>query len=102
MELLAGARENLFDVLARLCAGLETLVDAILASELNSSVELDLTLALELALVSDEVDANVLGRMLPNLLQPRLKIFESLVTRDIISQEDAMRTAVKNPRHRLE
>ena len=53
-------------------------MDVILAGELNSDVELHLALALHLSFVADEVDANVLGRVLPDLLKPAGEVLKRL------------------------
>lgn len=80
----------------------ETLVDIVLPSELDCSVKVDLSGGLELALVANEVDSYIFSRVLLDLFQPASQVFESLIPRDVIGQEDAMSTTVKNPRHRFE
>ena len=102
VQFLATARENLLHVLAGLSRGLEALVDVVLARELDSSVEIDFSGGLKLAFVADQVYPDVLGRVLLDLLQPASQVLERLVPRDVVSQEDAVGSAVKNPSHRLE
>ena len=56
--------------MARLSTRLEALMDVVLTGELNGDVELHLAGALHLSFVSNEVDADILGRVLPDLLKP--------------------------------
>ena len=77
-------------------------MDAILAGVLDSSVKLHLSLALVVALVADEVDANILRCVLLDLLQPVLQVLKSLVTRYVVSQKDTVSSTIENPCHRLE
>ena len=72
IQLFSAAREDLFDVLASLGRCLEALVDVVGSSEFNSAVKVDLTGRLKLALVSDEVNADIFCSMLLNLFKPAL------------------------------
>ena len=60
-------------------------MDVVLAGELYGHVELNLSGAIELSFVADEVDADVLGRVLPDLLKPASKILKGLRARNIVS-----------------
>ena len=53
VEFLAGAREDLLDVLTRLGTSLKALMDVVLAGILYGEVELDLARALHLSFVSN-------------------------------------------------
>lgn len=102
IELFTTARENLFDVLPCFGRRLKALVDTVLSSELNSAVEIDFSGRLQLAFVTDEVDAHILCSMLLDLLQPTAQVLECLITRDVVSEENAMSAAIKYPSYRLE
>ena len=102
VEFLTATREDLFDVLTSLGRSLEALVNIVLPCELDGAIEVDLSGRLKLAFVADEVNSYIFSSMLLDLLQPASQVFKSLIASDIIRKEDAMRTAVKNPRHRLE
>lgn len=102
VELLARTREHLFDILAGLSRCLEALVNAILASKLHSTVEVDLSGALKFTLVTNKVDANIFSSVLLDLLQPASQVFKSLVASDIVSEEHAVGAPVKDPCHRFE
>ena len=70
--------------------------------EVSGSLECDLSLILHLALVADQIYADVLTRMLADFVEPVGQVRKRLLSRDIVGEEDAMRTAVKDTRHRLE
>ena len=102
IELFTTARENLFDVLPCFGRRLKALVDTVLSGELNSAVEIDFSGRLQLTFVTDEVDAHILCSMLLDLLQPTAQVLECLITRDVVSEENAMSAAIKYPSYRLE
>lgn len=99
VEFLARTRENFFDVLSSLGASLEALVDGVLSGKLDGAVKVDLTCALELTLVTDQVDTDILSGVLLDLLQPTSQVFKCLVPGNIIGQKDAVGTSVKDPCH---
>ena len=76
-------------------------MDIVLAGELNGHVELYLAGAIELSFVADEVYADVLGRVLSNLLKPASKILKGLRARNIVSEEHTMGSSVEDPSDRL-
>ena len=77
-------------------------MNAILAGVLDSTIKLNLSLALVVTLVADEVDANILRCVLLDLFKPVLQVLKSLVTRYIVSQKDTVSASIENPCHRLE
>ena len=87
--------------MARLRTRLEALMDVILAGKLNSDVKLYLALALHLSFVADEVDANVLGRVLPDLLKPAGEVLKGFRARNIVSEENTMGSSIEDASDRL-
>ena len=87
--------------MARLSTRLEALMDVILAGELYSDVELYLALALHLSFVAYEVDADVLGRVLPDLLKPACEVLKGFRARNIVSEENTVRSSIEDPCDRL-
>ena len=77
-------------------------MDVVLFGELNSALLEYLTLFFHFALVADEVDLDVLGRMVLDLLEPFDEIRKRLVPSDIISEEHAVSAAIEYARHRSE
>ena len=77
-------------------------MNAILYCKLHCTIELDLSGAFKLTLITDEVDADVLIGVRFDLSEPVLYIFKSLVASDIVGKEHAMSSPVENPSHRLE
>ena len=62
----------------------------------------DLSLILHLALVTDHIYADVLGRMLLHLAEPLRQVGECVLARHVICEEHAVSSSVKDARHRLE
>ena len=72
-------------------------MDRVLSSEFDSAIEVDFTSTFELTLVTNQVDTDILSGVLLDLLQPTSQVFECLVPGNIIGQEDAVGTSVKDP-----
>lgn len=102
IELFAATGENFLHILASLCRSLKALVNVVLSGKLHSTVEIDLPRALQFTLIPNKVDSHIFCCMLFDLFEPTAKIFKCFVARDVVGQEDAMRTAIKNSSHRLE
>ena len=84
IEFFASAREDFFNVLACASTCLETFVYSLTLGEFNCSVKCDFSLVFELALVTNQVNTNILSSMLLNLFEPTPQIVECLITCDII------------------
>eukprot|EP00353_Schmidingerella_taraikaensis_P008770 CAMPEP_0185581810 /NCGR_PEP_ID=MMETSP0434-20130131/19052_1 /TAXON_ID=626734 ORGANISM="Favella taraikaensis, Strain Fe Narragansett Bay" /NCGR_SAMPLE_ID=MMETSP0434 /ASSEMBLY_ACC=CAM_ASM_000379 /LENGTH=138 /DNA_ID=CAMNT_0028200439 /DNA_START=703 /DNA_END=1119 /DNA_ORIENTATION=+ len=76
-------------------------MDAILARELYSAVELNLASTLKLTFVADQVNAHILRGVLLYLLEPAAEVLEGFVASDVVCEEDAVGAAIENSRHRL-
>ena len=102
IKFLPSAREDFFNILACTGTSLETFVYSLTLSEFNCPVKCDFSLIFELALVSNQINANIFSSMLLDFLEPTPQIVECFITSDIIGEEYAMRTTIENSRHRFE
>lgn len=76
-------------------------MDALALSELDSSIEKNFSLVVQLALVTNKIDLHILSSMLLDFLQPTSEVVKSLVSCDIISQEDTVSSFIEDSCHRL-
>ena len=77
-------------------------MNAIALCKLDCSVESNLALIGQLALVTDQIYANVLCRMGLDLLEPFTQTCKCLVACDVIRQEHLVGSSVEDTSHRLE
>ena len=77
-------------------------MDTVALGKLDGPLELDFSLLLHLRLVTDKVYLDIFRRMLLYLLKPVNEVCKCLIPGDIISQEHAVGTSVKDSCHRSE
>ena len=77
-------------------------MNAVALCKFNRTVEGDLTLFSELALVTDQINTNILRGMRLDFFKPFAQTSEGLVASDIISQKDLVSTSIEDAGDRLE
>jgi hypothetical protein len=69
--------------------------------KVSGPLQCDLSLIFHLAFVSNQVDANVLACMLPDLVKPIRQVGKCLLSCHVIGKENTMSPTVEDARHRL-